>query len=103
MQLSSVLIRIRSSSTIALLITIPDSEITPSSVIMPKQDRATSRLATTPISASGIVSNMVTGVLIELNWAVNSNTMISRAIGSLAAIAKFAFPDVSASPPNSQN
>ncbi len=86
----------------ALLMTIPASEMIPSNVMKPKYERATSRPITTPIRPSGIVSRMIAGRRIELNWMTSSRMMMKAAIGSLAAIDWFASPDVSASPPSSQ-
>jgi hypothetical protein len=40
----------------------------------------------TPINPSGIVSRMISGRRIELNWITSNMTMINAPIGSFAAI-----------------
>jgi hypothetical protein len=57
------------------------------------------RPTVTPIMPRGMVSRMMIGRRIELNWATSRKRMIRPAMGSLAAIESLALAEVSASPP----
>ena len=55
----------------------------------------------TPINESGIVSKMINGRRIELNFPTSSSTMMSPPTGSFSTIERFPLPEVSNSPPRS--
>ena len=91
----------RSMSTIALLMTIPASEINPRKAKKPKNERKTSNPAMTPIRPSGMVLSTIKVLRKELNWTINSARMIKPDSGSLATTALMASLLCSDSPPNS--
>ncbi len=94
-------IRIRSKSTIALFTTMPANETIPRRVRKPKYDPPTIKPKTTPINPSGMVTKIIIGRRIELNWITNKRMIIKKAIGSFSPMAALAFPENSISPPSS--
>ena len=64
---SSSSISIRSSKTIALLMTIQDKDMTPKKAVKPKEAPVIKKPRMTPINPKGIVNKIMAGLRIELN------------------------------------